>query len=106
MGLLQPPAQARQRFAAPLVNALEPKCNNTAYRPVMDAIDLLKRHLDRPLAKESAFFDEAEKIPLGAWARAGRVPLGEPRSTFPKYKYTSASAGSISHSGRPNQART
>jgi len=33
----------------------------------------------------------------------GRVPLGEPRSTFPKYP--SASVGSISHSGRPNQAR-
>ncbi|MFF0451210.1 hypothetical protein ACFYT4_33355 [Streptomyces sp. NPDC004609] len=43
------------------------------------------------------------KYVVSACARASRVPLGEPRSTFPKYP--SASAGSISHSGRPNQAR-
>ena len=35
---------------------------------------------------------------------ARRVPFGAPRSTRPKY--ASASAGSISHSGRPNHART
>lgn len=44
---------------------LELKCSITAYRPVMDAVDLLKRYLDRPIAEEGAFFDEAEKIPLG-----------------------------------------
>ncbi|MFF3277504.1 hypothetical protein ACFYWU_42310 [Streptomyces chrestomyceticus] len=36
-----------------------------------------------------------------AWDRASRVPLGEFRSTFPKY--ASASAGSMPHSGWPNQ---
>jgi hypothetical protein len=61
-----------RRMLSPLLNALELKCNNTAYRPVMDAIDLLKRYLDQPIAKEGAFFDEAEKIPLGGWcARSG-----------------------------------
>jgi hypothetical protein len=35
----------------------------------MDAIDLLKRYLDQPIAKEGAFFDEAEKIPLGGVVR-------------------------------------
>jgi hypothetical protein len=40
------------------------------------------------------------KYVVSACDRASRVPLGEPRSTFPKY--ASASAGSISHNGRPN----
>ncbi|MFD6247462.1 Tn3 family transposase [Streptomyces roseolus] len=54
---------------SPLLGALELKCNNTAYRPVMDAIDLLKRYLDQPIAKEGAFFDESEKIPLAGVVR-------------------------------------
>ncbi|GAA2282083.1 hypothetical protein GCM10010145_61690 [Streptomyces ruber] len=54
-----------RRMLSPLLNALELMCDNTAYRPVMDAIDLLKRYLDQPIAKEGAFFDVAEKIPLG-----------------------------------------
>ncbi|WP_338145719.1 Tn3 family transposase [Streptomyces scabichelini] len=52
-----------RRMLSPLLNALELKCNNTAYRPVMDAIDLLQRYLEQPL-KEGAFFDPAETVPL------------------------------------------
>lgn len=52
-----------RRMLSPLLRALELKCNNTAYRPVMDAIDLLKRYLEQPL-KEGAFFDPAETVPL------------------------------------------
>ncbi|QDQ96904.1 hypothetical protein [Tomitella fengzijianii] len=37
-----------------LLKALTLKCNNTAYRPVMNAIDLLQRYLEQPL-KEGAF---------------------------------------------------
>jgi hypothetical protein len=33
-----------RRMLAPLLAALEFRCNNSAYRPVMDAIDLLARH--------------------------------------------------------------
>ncbi|MFF3129289.1 hypothetical protein ACFVRD_45445 [Streptomyces sp. NPDC057908] len=59
-----------RRMLSPLLGALELKCNNTAYRPVMDAIDLLKRYLEQPL-KEGAFFDLAESVPLaGGGARA------------------------------------
>ncbi|WP_406416653.1 Tn3 family transposase [Streptomyces sp. NBC_00842] len=58
-----------RRMLSPLLGALELKCNNTAYRPVMDAIDLLKRYLDQPIAKEGAYFDEAEKIPLAGVVR-------------------------------------
>ncbi|WP_405691250.1 Tn3 family transposase [Streptomyces sp. NBC_00057] len=52
-----------RRMLAPLLKALEPRCNITAYRPVMDAIELLKRYLEQPL-KEGAFFDPAETVPL------------------------------------------
>jgi len=52
-----------RRMLSPLLRALTLKCNNTAYRPVMDAIDLLQRYLEQPL-KEGAFFDAAEKVPL------------------------------------------
>ncbi|MEU9984064.1 Tn3 family transposase [Streptomyces sp. NPDC050856] len=52
-----------RRMLSPLLRALELKCNNTAYRPVMDAIDLLQRYLEQPL-KEGAFFDPAETVPL------------------------------------------
>lgn len=53
-----------RRMLTPLLKALTLKCNNTAYRPVMDAIDLLQRYLDQPIAKEGAFFDAAEAVPL------------------------------------------
>ena len=52
-----------RRMLSPLLRALTLKCNNTAYRPVMDAIDLLERYLEQPL-KEGAFFDPAESVPL------------------------------------------
>ncbi|MDJ0343510.1 hypothetical protein QMK19_04245 [Streptomyces sp. H10-C2] len=52
-----------RRMLSRLLSAWELKSNNTAYRPVMDAIDLLKRYLDQPI-KDGAFFDAAEKVPL------------------------------------------
>ncbi|GAA0699904.1 Tn3 family transposase [Kitasatospora atroaurantiaca] len=52
-----------RRMLSPLLRALTFKCNNNAYRPVMDAIDLLERYLEQPL-KEGAFFDLAETVPL------------------------------------------
>ncbi|WP_327209269.1 Tn3 family transposase [[Kitasatospora] papulosa] len=52
-----------RRMLSPLLSAWELKSNNTAYRPVMDAIDLLKRYLDQPL-KDGAFFDAEERVPL------------------------------------------
>ncbi|WP_189316114.1 hypothetical protein [Streptomyces brasiliensis] len=53
----------RRRMLAPLLKALGLKCNNTAYRLVMDAVDLLKRYPEQPLG-EGAFFDPAETVPL------------------------------------------
>lgn len=51
-----------------LLGALGLTCSSTVYRPVMDAIDLLKRYLKR-LLKEGACFGPAETVPL-----AGVVP--------------------------------
>ncbi|MFE4540834.1 DUF4158 domain-containing protein [Streptomyces scopuliridis] len=42
-----------RRMLSPLLNALELKCNNTAYRPVMDAIDLLKGIWTNPLPRRA-----------------------------------------------------
>lgn len=52
-----------RRMLSPLLRSLTLKCNNTAYRPVMDAIGLLERYVEQPL-KEGAFFDPAETVPL------------------------------------------
>jgi TnpA family transposase len=51
-----------RRMLSPLLKALTLRCNNTAYRPVMDAIDLLQRYLEQPL--KEGFFDPAETVPL------------------------------------------
>ncbi|MGW3746605.1 hypothetical protein ACWD62_40290 [Streptomyces sp. NPDC005146] len=52
----------------------------------MDAIDLLKRYLDQPIAEEGTYFDETERIPLSGvvseeWRKAvvddkGRMERG------------------------------
>ena len=59
-----------RRMLTPLLRALTLKCNNTAYRPVMDAIDLLQRYLEQPIAKEGAFFDAAETVMSDQWRAA------------------------------------
>ncbi|QDQ15933.1 hypothetical protein [Streptomyces spectabilis] len=76
-----------RRMLLPPLGALELKCDNTAYRPVMDAIDLLKRYLDQPIAKEGAFFDESEGIALAG----GRCVMDGARRSW-----TSAAASSAS----------
>lgn len=70
---------------SPLLGALELKCKDTAYQPVMDTIDLLQRCLDQPL-KEGAFFDPAESVPL-----AGSCP-----STGGQRRWTARAASSAS----------
>ncbi|MFF5565170.1 hypothetical protein ACFY7Z_30405 [Streptomyces sp. NPDC012623] len=72
-----------RRMLSPLLAALEWKCNNTAHRPVMDAIDLLKRYLEQPL-KEGAFFDPAETLPLtGVVPEQWRAARQGPGRTHP-----------------------
>jgi hypothetical protein len=51
-----------RRMLPKLLAALEFRCNNTTYRPVMDALDLLRRYTDRPA--RDRFCDHSEKVPV------------------------------------------
>ncbi len=68
-----------------LLAALEFRCNNAAYRPVMDAMGLLGRYASR--SGRERYYDKAERVPLdevvaGEWrapevdedGRVERVP--------------------------------
>ena len=51
-----------------LLEALEFRCNNTAYRPVMDAVDLLHRYKDRD--GRLKHYEPAERVPLDGVVKA------------------------------------
>lgn len=51
-----------RRGVPKLLSALEFRCNNTAYRPVMGALELLARSADRP--NQQRHYDAAERIPV------------------------------------------
>jgi len=44
-----------------LLGALDFRCNNSVYRPVMDAVVLLRRYADRERVQ---FYDDTERVPL------------------------------------------
>jgi hypothetical protein len=54
-----------RRMLAPLLATLEFRSNNSAYGPVMDAIDLLRRYAPRP--GQDRWYDEEERSPSTAW---------------------------------------
>ena len=58
-----------RRMLPKLLGAIEFKCNNIAYRPVMDALELLRRYADIP--NTTRHYDAAEKVPV-----KGVVPDG------------------------------
>ncbi|MEV6860386.1 Tn3 family transposase [Streptosporangium subroseum] len=58
-----------RRMLPKLLAAIEFKCNNTAYRPVMDALDLLQRYADIP--NTTRHYDATEQVPI-----KGVVPDG------------------------------
>ncbi len=51
-----------------LLEALAFRCNNTAYRPVMDAVDLLHRYKDRD--GRLKHYEPAERVPLDGVVKA------------------------------------
>lgn len=51
-----------------LLDALDFRCNNTAYRPVMDAVNLLHRYKDRD--GRAKYYDPTERVPLDGVVRA------------------------------------
>jgi hypothetical protein len=50
-----------------LLDALQFRCNNTAHRPVMDAIELLHRHKDRD--GRFTHYEKAERVPIDGVVR-------------------------------------
>jgi len=51
-----------RRLLPKLLGALEFRCNNALYRPVMDAVDLLGRYAGRP--GRERYYDADEQVPL------------------------------------------
>jgi TnpA family transposase len=58
-----------RRMLPKLLGAIEFKCNNTAYRPIMDALALLARYADVPNSVKC--YEPADKVPI-----KGVVPDG------------------------------
>jgi hypothetical protein len=58
-----------RRMLPKLLAALEFKCNNTAYRPVMDALELLHTYAGAP--SKVTHYDAADRVPI-----QGVVPDG------------------------------
>jgi hypothetical protein len=56
-----------RRMLPKLLHALEFRCPNTAYRPVMDALELLEQYIVKP--GQQRFYPAGERVPL-----AGVVP--------------------------------
>ena len=62
-----------RRLLAPLLAALTFHSNNSEYRPVMDALDLLRRYVSR--SGQERWYDAADKVPIdgvvpAAWREA------------------------------------
>jgi hypothetical protein len=51
----------------PLLNTLGFRCNNTAYRPVMDAMKLLKKYAD--VDGKTRFYDAGDEVPMDGVVR-------------------------------------
>ncbi len=51
----------------PLLNTLGFKCNNTAYRPVMDAMKLLKKYAD--VDGKTRFYEAGDEVPMDGVVR-------------------------------------
>ena len=51
-----------RRMLPRILEALEFRCANTLYRPVMDALELLDRHVDTP--GQQRFYPAGERVPI------------------------------------------
>jgi Domain of unknown function (DUF4158) len=91
-----------RRMLSPLLAALEFKCNNTAYRPVMQAIDLLARYADVVRPGQDGDEDHGEARRMAAdrfYAAAETVPV---EGVVPKaWQTPSSRSGPGGSSGSP-----
>jgi hypothetical protein len=55
-----------RRMLPAVLEALEFRCNNTVYRPLMDALDLLRRYANR---ERVIYYDPADRVPLDGVVR-------------------------------------
>ncbi|MET7931065.1 Tn3 family transposase [Streptomyces sp. NPDC005349] len=56
-----------RQMLPPLLNTLGFRCNNTAYRPVMDAMKLLKKYAD--VDGKTRFYDAGDDVPMDGVVR-------------------------------------
>ncbi|WP_225835063.1 Tn3 family transposase [Streptomyces sp. NK08204] len=56
-----------RQMLPPLLNTLGFRCNNTAYRPVMDALKLLAKYAD--IDGKTRFYDGADEVPMDGVVR-------------------------------------
>ncbi|MFE2991982.1 hypothetical protein [Streptomyces sp. NPDC059262] len=61
-----------------LLNTLGFKCNNTAYRPVMEALALLAKYAG--VDGKTRFYDAADAVPMDGVVRKFLAPLASPSS--------------------------
>ena len=64
-GVLASYSSHYRRGLPPLLAALDFRCNNRAYRPVMDALGLLARYAQ--VDGKVRFYDAGDDVPLEGW---------------------------------------
>ncbi len=74
-----------RRMVPRLLGALDLRCNNTAYRPVMDAVDLLRRYAGRERVR---WYADTERVPLdGVVPAAWRAAVIDERGRVERIPY-------------------
>jgi len=77
-----------------LLEALEFRCNNTAYRPVMDAVELLHRYKDRD--GRFTHYERADRVPLDGVVRAEwRAAVVDERGRVERVSYELCVLGAL-----------
>jgi len=77
-----------------LLNALEFRCNNTAYRPVMDALDLLRRYKDH--SARFTHYEPAERVPIDGVVKAQwRAAVRDERDRVERVSYELCVLGAL-----------
>lgn len=75
-----------RRMLPPLLAVLRFRCNNTAYRPVMDALDLLARYAG--VDGKTRFYDAAERLPIeGVVPKAWREAVADENGRVERIPY-------------------
>ena len=75
-----------RRMLPPLLAALDFRCNNTAYRPIMDGLELLHRYAD--VDGKVRFFAQDDRVPLdGVVPKAWREAVLDERRRVERIPY-------------------